>query len=65
MNSRLRGVALARRIDISCVQAFHTAADVAALARAAREHHFVAAHVLPHFVPLMFGRQAVHAALAA
>jgi deoxyribose-phosphate aldolase len=53
MTARLRGRALARHIDISCVQAFHTAADVAALAAAANAHEFVAAHVLPNFVPLL------------
>ena len=53
MSSLLRGTELARHIDISCVQAAHTAADVTALAHTANEHHFVAAHVLPHFVPLL------------
>jgi deoxyribose-phosphate aldolase len=49
----VRGKQLARLIDISCVQAFHTADDVAELAQVARTHDFVAAHVLPHFVPLL------------
>lgn len=48
-----RGHDLARHIDVSCVQAFHSAADVVELARVANTHGFVAAHVLPHFVPLL------------
>lgn len=53
MTSPLRGRQLAHHIDISCVQAAHTAADIAALARAANAYEFVAAHALPHFVPLL------------
>ncbi|MBI4923274.1 MAG: deoxyribose-phosphate aldolase [Devosia nanyangense] len=51
MTLPLRGDELARHIDVSCVQAFHSAADIAELARIANAHGFVAAHVLPHFVP--------------
>jgi deoxyribose-phosphate aldolase len=40
-------------IDISAVQAFHTASDVMELARTAVERKFVAAHVLPNFVSLL------------
>ena len=53
MTERLRGAALASRIDISAVQAFHNAADVAELARAANRYGFFAAHVLPSFMPLL------------
>ena len=45
--------ALAQRIDISAVQAFHAEADVRALAAASMQGQFIAAHVLPHFVPLL------------
>jgi deoxyribose-phosphate aldolase len=44
---------LAALIDISAVQAFHREEDVRELARIATEHGFIAAHVLPHFVPLL------------
>lgn len=44
---------LAALIDISAVQAFHTEDDVRALARIAAAEGFVAAHVLPGFVPLL------------
>jgi deoxyribose-phosphate aldolase len=44
---------LAALIDISAVQAFHTADDVRALASFAVRHDFIAAHVLPNFVPLL------------
>ena len=53
MTTSPRGQVLARMIDISCVQAFHTAEDVVQLAKAANAQGFVAAHVLPHFVPLL------------
>jgi deoxyribose-phosphate aldolase len=45
--------ALARHIDISCVQAFHDERDIRDLASAAREGGFVSAHVLPAWVPLL------------
>lgn len=45
--------ALARHIDISCVQAFHGERDIRDLASTAREGGFVSAHVLPSWVPLM------------
>lgn len=38
---------LPRFVDISCVQAFHTRADIDRLAEVARTHDFVSAHVLP------------------
>ncbi|WP_210651552.1 deoxyribose-phosphate aldolase [Nocardioides sp. SYSU D00065] len=44
---------LPQHVDISCVQAFHTRADLAALAEVATERGFVSAHVLPHWVPVM------------
>jgi deoxyribose-phosphate aldolase len=44
---------LAALIDISAVQAQHTEADVRELAGIATELGFIAAHVLPHFVPLL------------
>ena len=44
---------LATLIDISAVQAQHTEADVRELADIATQHGFIAAHVLPHFVPLL------------
>ena len=44
---------LAALIDISAVQAFHTEQDVRALAGIATENRFIAAHALPHFVPLL------------
>lgn len=52
-SARLDAAALAGLIDISAVQAFHSEADVRELARIATGHGFVAAHVLPHFVPLL------------
>lgn len=45
--------ALARMIDISAVQAQHTETDVRALAQAALAGNYVAAHVLPAWVPLL------------
>jgi deoxyribose-phosphate aldolase len=53
MNSQTSPADLARMIDISAVQAFNTSEDVRELARIAREHNFIAAHVLPHFVSLL------------
>lgn len=44
---------LAALIDISAVQAFHSEQDVRELAEIAVAQGFVAAHVLPHFVPLL------------
>jgi deoxyribose-phosphate aldolase len=44
---------LAALIDISAVQAFHTESDVRELARIATAQGFIAAHALPHFVPLL------------
>lgn len=47
------GPALARLIDISCVQAHHTRADVERLAATARQYDFVSAHVLPTWVGVL------------
>ena len=44
---------LAQMIDISAVQAFHTEDDIRSLAGLALEKGFIAAHALPHFVPLL------------
>jgi deoxyribose-phosphate aldolase len=44
---------LAQMIDISAVQAFHTEDDVQAVAHSACAGGFVAAHALPHFMPLL------------
>ncbi len=44
---------LAALIDVSAVQAFHTETDVRALAKVAAEQSFIAAHALPHFIPLL------------
>ncbi|WP_433616226.1 deoxyribose-phosphate aldolase [Dactylosporangium sp. CA-139114] len=49
----LTGHALARMVDISAVQAQHGRADVEALARHALEGDFVAAHVLPSWLPVL------------
>jgi deoxyribose-phosphate aldolase len=53
MSASLSTAHLARMIDISAVQAFNTIEDVRELARIARQHNFIAAHVLPHFVSLL------------
>ncbi|NRB17592.1 MAG: deoxyribose-phosphate aldolase [Rhodobacteraceae bacterium] len=45
-----RGAELAKIIDISCVQTFHSADDIVSLAKIANQNGFVAAHVLPSFV---------------
>jgi deoxyribose-phosphate aldolase len=50
MADELSAADLARMIDISAVQAFHTLDDVTELARVAVQRRFVAAHVLPNFV---------------
>ena len=44
---------LARMIDVSAVQSFHTESDIRQLAASALESRFIAAHALPHFVPLL------------
>lgn len=44
---------LAAHIDISCVQAQHSRADIEELARRAAAGHFVSAHVLPGWLPVM------------
>ena len=53
MANELEATELARMIDISAVQTFHDITDVAELARVARSYGFIAAHVLPGFVPLL------------
>jgi hypothetical protein len=53
MANELRATELARMIDISAVQTCHDLTDVAELARVARSYGFIAAHVLPGFVPLL------------
>lgn len=49
----LTGPWLARRVDISAVQAQHGRADVEALAEHALAGDFVAAHVLPSWLPIL------------
>ncbi|WP_175857715.1 deoxyribose-phosphate aldolase [Burkholderia anthina] len=49
----VKATELAQMIDISAVQAFHTEHDVRELARHALDGGFVAAHALPHFVPIL------------
>ena len=44
---------LARMIDISAVQAFHTEADLREVAEAALAEGFIAVHALPHFTALL------------
>ncbi|GAA2582632.1 deoxyribose-phosphate aldolase [Dactylosporangium fulvum] len=51
--AELTGHALARMIDISAVQAQHGRTDVEELARHALEGDFVAAHVLPSWLPVL------------
>jgi deoxyribose-phosphate aldolase len=53
MTDEFKATELARMIDISAVQTFHDSTDVAELARVARSYRFIAAHVLPGFVPLL------------
>jgi deoxyribose-phosphate aldolase len=53
VNRRVSASELAQMIDISAVQAFHTEKDVQEVARSALEGGFIAAHALPHFVPLL------------
>lgn len=45
--------ALARRIDVSAVQASNARVDVESLATIARRYGFITAHVLPGWVPLL------------
>lgn len=47
------GVGVARMIDISAVQAQHGHADIDELATRAKEFHYIAAHVLPSWVPTL------------
>ncbi|KQP26964.1 deoxyribose-phosphate aldolase [Aeromicrobium sp. Leaf272] len=51
--AELDGHALARRVDISAVQAQHGRADVEELAGHALAGDFVAAHVLPSWLPVL------------
>lgn len=48
-----RGRCIAKMVDISAVQAFYTRSDIAALAAAADAGGYIAAHVLPSWVPLL------------
>lgn len=41
--------ALAQKIDISCVQAFHTYAEIECMIEAAIKYHFAAVFTLPAF----------------
>ena len=41
--------ALAQKIDISCVQAFHTYAEIERMIEAAIKYHFAAVFTLPAF----------------
>ncbi len=50
---RLSPAVLARLIDISAVQTFHSESDIRRLAEIARKYGFINAHVLPNWVPLM------------
>ena len=40
---------LAKKIDISCVQAFHTRDEIDSMVEAAIRYHFAAAFTLPAF----------------
>lgn len=40
---------LAKKIDISCVQAFHTSDEIDSMVEAAIRYHFAAAFTLPAF----------------
>jgi len=53
MANEFKATELARMIDVSAVQTFHDLTDVAELALVARSYGFIAAHVLPGFVPLL------------
>lgn len=46
---------IAQLIDISAVQAPHGEAEIRAMVTAAKEHRFVAVHVLPCWVPFLKG----------
>lgn len=56
MNLTARDVA--QLIDISAVQAQHGDEEIRAMVAAATEHHFVAVHVLPCWVPFLKGQLA-------
>lgn len=51
MTTELTATWLAGNVDISCVQATHTRADIVALAETATANGFVSAHVLPNRLP--------------
>ncbi len=53
MANIIEATEVARMIDISAVQTFHELTDVVELAQVARSYGFIAAHVLPGFVPLL------------
>ncbi len=50
---KLTAKSLARLIDISAVQTHHGEAEILELVRRAREHRFIAVHVLPCWVPFL------------
>ena len=47
---KLTAQSIARLIDISAVQAPHGKTEIRQMVRAAREHRFIAVHVLPCWV---------------
>lgn len=44
---------IARMIDISCVRSYMNQNDIEQMAKAAAQHHFICAHVLPSNVPYL------------
>jgi deoxyribose-phosphate aldolase len=50
---RLTARDIAQLIDISAVQTPHGAAEIRGLVESAKQHHFVAVHVLPCWVPFL------------
>jgi deoxyribose-phosphate aldolase len=50
---KLSAYDIARCIDVSAVQAPHGEAEIREMAGAAREHHFIAVHVLPCWVTFL------------
>ena len=46
---------IAQLIDISAVQAPHGASEIRGLVDTAKQHHFIAVHVLPCWVPFLKG----------
>jgi deoxyribose-phosphate aldolase len=50
---KLTAQSIARLIDISAVQAQHGEAEILQMVNAAKEHHFIAVHVLPCWVTFL------------